>query len=127
MATYEFQCKDPECNPKKITLDFPMKADESTKTAACGLCGKPMRKLITGGTGTIFKGSGWTPTFHKSTAPPYDPEKDMESVTRQRSETGMEESEWKPKKAVYTGTRTTGIDMSKKKSKTRAKTAGPQE
>jgi predicted nucleic acid-binding Zn ribbon protein len=117
MATYEFKCPDPECNQEKIEHNFPMSADESTKTATCGRCGILMRKLISGGTATFFKGSGWTPKFSKYTAPPYDPEKDMESVTRQRSDTGMEESEWKPKKAVHGDKRVQGIDVPTKKKK----------
>jgi len=101
MATYEFVCDTEECDQPKVEISFPMAADESTKTAICPTCAGPLRKLITGGTATIFKGSGWTPHFSKNAPSPYDPEKDMESVDRQRKEVGMEENDWKPKKAVH--------------------------
>lgn len=76
----------------------------------CPICGSMLRSIITGGVGTIFKGSGWTEKFGKAPTPPYDPEKDMESVDRQRSDAGMEPSDWKPKKAVHP-IRSTGVDM----------------
>jgi hypothetical protein len=79
-----------------------------------------MKKLITGGTGTLFLGPGWTPKFSKYTASPYDPEQDMENVDRQRAETGMEESDWKPKKAVHGSLRAQGIEMP-------AKTVAPKD
>lgn len=110
MATYEFTCDTAECNQHNIDLNFPMAADESTKTAICPTCAAPLRKLISGGTGVIFKGEGWTPKFSKGSPPPYDPEKDMESVDRQRKETGMEESDWRPKKAVHP-VRSAGLDI----------------
>jgi len=82
----------------------------------CPVCSQSMRLLITGGTGVIFKGSGWTPKFERMTAPPYDPEKDMESVARQQKESGMEDKEpWKPTKAVHP-IRSRGITIPRKKS-----------
>ena len=109
MATYEFTCDNEECFQPPVDKEFPMAADESTKTAKCPTCAAPMRKLVTGGTGVIFKGAGWTPKFSKGSAPPYDPEADMENVDRQRQETGMEPSDWKPKKAVHGSRRSQGI------------------
>lgn len=80
----------------------------------CPVCSRPMRLLITGGTGVIFKGGGWTPKFERLTTPPYDPEKDMESIERQRKDAGLPEEKkpWRPKKAVHP-IRTHGIDMKK--------------
>ncbi|MCL2204980.1 MAG: zinc ribbon domain-containing protein [Treponema sp.] len=53
MPTYEYECKS--CSH---TFDaFQSMADEPLKT--CPKCGKQIRRLINGGTGVIFKGSGF--------------------------------------------------------------------
>ncbi|MDR1106976.1 MAG: zinc ribbon domain-containing protein [Treponema sp.] len=53
MPTYEYECKD--CGH---TFEaFQSMSDEPIKI--CPLCGKSLRRLIHGGTGVIFKGSGF--------------------------------------------------------------------
>ncbi|MDR2177537.1 MAG: zinc ribbon domain-containing protein [Treponema sp.] len=53
MPTYEYECKT--CGH---TFDvFQNMSDEPVKV--CPLCGKEVRRLINGGTGVIFKGSGF--------------------------------------------------------------------
>ena len=53
MPTYEYECKS--C---KYTFDvFQSMADEPIKI--CPQCGKDVRRLINGGFGVIFKGSGF--------------------------------------------------------------------
>ncbi|MDR2135413.1 MAG: zinc ribbon domain-containing protein [Treponema sp.] len=53
MPTYEYECKT--CGH---TFDvFQNMSDEPVKI--CPLCGKEVRRLIHGGTGVIFKGSGF--------------------------------------------------------------------
>jgi putative FmdB family regulatory protein len=59
MPTYEYECKD--CQHRfeefqKIT-DKPL--------AKCPKCGGQLRRLITGGVGLIFKGSGFYVTDYK--------------------------------------------------------------
>lgn len=109
MATYDFKCD--KCGVVEERI-FPMAQDE--KVAVCKACQTPMRQLITGGQRTIFKGDGWTPKFTKYSPPPYDPEKDCESVDRQRAEAGLEPNPWKPTKAVHP-IRSSGIDIKSKK------------
>ena len=62
MPTYGY-----ECNSCKHTFDvFQSMKDEPIKT--CPECGKAVRRLINGGNGVIFKGSGFYVT-DKSGAP----------------------------------------------------------
>jgi len=53
MPTYEYECK--ECSHNFEA--FQAMSDEPLKT--CPECGKEIRRLIFGGTGVIFKGSGF--------------------------------------------------------------------
>jgi putative FmdB family regulatory protein len=64
MPTYEYECK--ECKHRfeefhKIT-DNPL--------AICPKCGGSLRRLITGGIGLIFKGSGFYVTDYKKSSLP---------------------------------------------------------
>jgi putative FmdB family regulatory protein len=73
MPTYEYECKS--CGH---TFDvFQSMNDEPLKT--CPQCGKDVRRLINGGSGVIFKGSGFYVTDKKgsgasSPAAPKSPE-----------------------------------------------------
>jgi putative FmdB family regulatory protein len=59
MPTYEYECKS--CGH---TFDaFQSMSDEPLKT--CPQCGKSVRRLINGGSGIIFKGSGFYVTDKK--------------------------------------------------------------
>lgn len=61
MPTYEYKCDN--CNHTFETLQS-IKAEPLTK---CPKCGKnKLRKLITGGVGLIFKGSGFYLTDYKN-------------------------------------------------------------
>ena len=53
MPTYEYECRD--CSHSFEA--FQAMSDEPLKT--CPECGKEIRRLIFGGTGVIFKGSGF--------------------------------------------------------------------
>ncbi|MDR0374820.1 MAG: zinc ribbon domain-containing protein [Treponema sp.] len=53
MPTYEYECKD--CD--RVFEVFQSIKDEPLKV--CPECGKEIRRLITGGSGIIFKGSGF--------------------------------------------------------------------
>ena len=53
MPTYEYECR--ECSHSFEA--FQAMSDEPLKT--CPECGKEIRRLIFGGTGVIFKGSGF--------------------------------------------------------------------
>jgi putative FmdB family regulatory protein len=56
MPTYEYECKNCGHNFEV----FQAMSDEPLKT--CVKCGKEVRRLIFGGAGTIFKGSGFYAT-----------------------------------------------------------------
>jgi putative FmdB family regulatory protein len=59
MPTYEYECKS--CG---YTFDaFQRMSDEPLKI--CPQCGRDVRRLINGGTGVIFKGSGFYVTDKK--------------------------------------------------------------
>jgi len=53
MPTYEYECKKCGCNFEV----FQAMSDEPLKT--CTKCGSEVRRLICGGAGVIFKGSGF--------------------------------------------------------------------
>jgi putative FmdB family regulatory protein len=62
MPTYEYECKS--CSH---TFDaFQSISDVPLKT--CPKCGKEVRRIINGGMGVIFKGSGFYVTDKKSSA-----------------------------------------------------------
>jgi putative FmdB family regulatory protein len=53
MPTYEYRCPDGH--------DFErfLKMSEATSTLACPVCGKVAERVISGGAGLVFKGSGF--------------------------------------------------------------------
>ena len=62
MPTYEYECKS--CSH---TFDvFQAISDEPVKT--CPKCGKEVRRIINGGMGVIFKGSGFYVTDNNSSS-----------------------------------------------------------
>jgi putative FmdB family regulatory protein len=66
MPTYEYECKD--CGH---TFDaFQSMSDAPLKI--CPECGKEVRRLINGGSGVIFKGSGFYVTDKKGGGAPAD-------------------------------------------------------
>ena len=58
MPTYEFICE--KCN---CTEDIILSISKRNKKQKCSVCKTVMIRLISGGGGIIFKGSGWTPQF----------------------------------------------------------------
>lgn len=65
MPTYEYECDN--CN--KTFEVFQKITDEPLKK--CPKCGKKIKRLIGGGSGVIFKGSGFYATdYRKGAAPP---------------------------------------------------------
>ncbi len=69
MPTYEYQCQ--ECG--KEFEAFQKMSDSPLKQ--CKFCGGSVRRLISGGTGVIFKGSGFYCTDYKSKPSPAKKEK----------------------------------------------------
>lgn len=66
MPTYEYRCKD--CNHQFEKLqpikDFPLEI--------CPQCGGKIKRMITGGSGMIFKGTGFYITDYKKNTTPTD-------------------------------------------------------
>jgi len=60
MPTYEYECK--KCSHRFEV--FQSMSDEPIKK--CPECGKQVRRLVSGGAGVIFKGSGFYVTESKS-------------------------------------------------------------
>jgi putative FmdB family regulatory protein len=62
MPTYEYEC----LNCKKIFEVFQQMSDEPLKK--CPKCNKKIHRLIGGGSGVIFKGSGFYATDYRKPA-----------------------------------------------------------
>lgn len=59
MPTYEYQC------PSGHVFEKFSPTMTSAKTATCPKCGKRAKRLISGGAGLVFKGSGFYITDYK--------------------------------------------------------------
>ncbi|MEK6796683.1 MAG: FmdB family zinc ribbon protein [Spirochaetota bacterium] len=66
MPTYEYKCTS--CG-HTFDLFQPITADTVSK---CAQCGAPAQRLISGGTGIIFKGSGFYVNDYKNKKPSSD-------------------------------------------------------
>ncbi|MCL2128087.1 MAG: zinc ribbon domain-containing protein [Treponema sp.] len=87
MPTYEYECK--KCG---YNFDvFQAMSDEPVKI--CPKCGKEVRRLILGGAGVIFKGSGF-----------YVTDKNKEAVSKSKSKPSGASSGEAPGPAVPAGT-----------------------
>ena len=75
MPTYDYICS--ECNYKFER--FQSMSDEPIRV--CPVCGGVVHRIISGGTGLIFNGSGYyiTDYKNKSTSPPQTPKKPIKS------------------------------------------------
>jgi putative FmdB family regulatory protein len=62
MPTYEYKCM--EC--EEVFEVFQKITDEPLKT--CQVCGGELKRLISGGIGVIFKGSGFYTTDYKNSS-----------------------------------------------------------
>ncbi len=73
MPTYEYKCRD--CGEK---FDEFQKITDSPLTK-CPFCGGPVDRLISGGSGVMFKGSGFYITDYRSDSYKKAAEKDRSS------------------------------------------------
>jgi putative FmdB family regulatory protein len=64
MPTYEYECQKEH---KKFELHQSIKSEP---LAACPCCGGGVKRLISGGAGIIFKGSGFYATDYRKTPAP---------------------------------------------------------
>ncbi len=90
MPTYEYRC------PQGHTFEkfFPSISDKLT--AACPTCGKRAKRLISGGAGLVFKGSGFYITDYQRAGRP--PESDRPSGEAKPAEAEKGKSKKKEKK-----------------------------
>ena len=103
MPTYEYECKSCAHNFEV----FQSMSDDPLKD--CPECGKEIRRLIFGGTGVIFKGSGFYVTDKSSSA------KKEKSSAPAKSETCASCSE--SKKCEAASTNSSGGEKAKSESK----------
>jgi putative FmdB family regulatory protein len=78
MPTYEYRCPQGHAFEKF----FPTISDKLT--AACPTCGKRAKRLISGGAGLVFKGSGFYITDYQRAGRP--PERDGSSTDAKPAE-----------------------------------------
>ncbi len=90
MPTYEYKCKAGHT----FEQFFPQISNK--KRVKCPRCGKPAERLISGGAGLVFKGSGFYITDYKRAGQP-NPESKPESKP-EKTESKPAESSKKPKK-----------------------------
>jgi putative FmdB family regulatory protein len=64
MPTYEYKC------PKGHVFEKTFSRITSKRHAKCPVCGKSAERQISGGTGLVFKGSGFYQTDYKRKAEP---------------------------------------------------------
>jgi putative FmdB family regulatory protein len=97
MPTYEYECKS--CG---YTFDvFQSMSDAPLKT--CPQCGKDLRRLINGGTGVIFRGSGFYVTDKKGgskSSAPSDSSKTKTPVDKEAKTEGAADTSKAPKEAA---------------------------
>jgi putative FmdB family regulatory protein len=84
MPTYEYRCPDGHLFEK-----FQKMAEKPR--AKCPVCGKPAMRMISGGAGLVFKGSGFYITdYGKDGKGPRKPESESAAETKPASDTKAE-------------------------------------
>ena len=100
MPTYEFKC------PNGHTFEKFSPTMNSDRRAKCPVCGKMAERQISGGTGLVFKGSGFYITDYKRAG---------------EKKTDPHDTESKPAAEAKPATETKPADSAKKKHKSRDK------
>jgi len=92
MPTYEFKC------PKGHVFDKYYPTITSTRRLKCPKCGKMAQRLISGGAGLVFKGSGFYITDYKRKGEKPDAGEKTEKVEKVEKVAKPAESTPKPNK-----------------------------
>jgi len=92
MPTYEFKC------PKGHVFDKYYPTITNTRRLKCPTCGKTAQRLISGGAGLVFKGSGFYITDYKRKGEKPDTGEKTEKVEKVEKVAKPAESKPKPKK-----------------------------
>ncbi|HTR20565.1 MAG TPA: zinc ribbon domain-containing protein [Gemmatimonadales bacterium] len=91
MPTYEYRC------PSGHVFEKFFQSISNRRRVACPTCGKLAERLISGGAGLVFKGSGFYITDYKRAGEPKR-ESQSESKSEAKSESKPSETPKKPKK-----------------------------
>jgi putative FmdB family regulatory protein len=92
MPTYEFKC------PKGHVFEKYYPTITNTRRLKCPKCGKVAQRLISGGAGLVFKGSGFYITDYKRKGEKPDTGEKTEKVEKVEKVAKPAESKPKPKK-----------------------------
>jgi len=92
MPTYEFKC------PKGHVFEKYYPTITNTRRLKCPTCGKMAQRLISGGAGLVFKGSGFYITDYKRKGEKPDTGEKTEKVEKVEKIAKPAESKPKPKK-----------------------------
>lgn len=92
MPTYEFKC------PKGHVFDKYYPTITNTRRLKCPKCGKMAQRLISGGAGLVFKGSGFYITDYKRKGEKPDTGEKTEKTEKVEKVAKPAESKPKPKK-----------------------------
>ena len=91
MPTYQYKCVDCQFEFE----EFQSMSDDPLDT--CPECGGHIERVISGGAGFLFKGSGFYITDYRSDSYKKSAEKDKPSPAVEKSSAKKEKSETKPK------------------------------
>jgi putative FmdB family regulatory protein len=92
MPTYEYRC------PKGHVFEKFFPQMTNSRRLRCPTCGKLAERLISGGGGLVFKGSGFYITDYKRSGQPAEPESKSEAKSEAKSDTKKDaKPEAKPK------------------------------
>ena len=86
MPTYEYKCS----NCGEIFEFFQKMSDDPVRE--CPVCGGDLQRVISGGIGVIFKGSGFYTTDYKNSSSNFSGKKDEKKPDSVSSETSKKES-----------------------------------
>ena len=93
MPTYEYRC--PKCGKEFEKFERRM---TDRKTAKCPKCGTGAQRVISGGAGFLFKGSGFYITDYKRSGEKAEAREGGETKTESKSEPKASEQAAKPEK-----------------------------
>ncbi|HEV8234299.1 MAG TPA: zinc ribbon domain-containing protein [Gemmatimonadaceae bacterium] len=123
MPTYEFRCPDGHEFEK-----FYRKISDYTSELPCPVCGKPATRLVSGGAGLLFKGSGFYLTdygknAHRKAAPTSDSGDGKGSGDTKGGDTKAGDTASTPSESKGSDTKSTESKPSESKATSEAKPA----
>ncbi len=92
MPTYEYKCS----NCGEIFEFFQKMSDDPVRE--CPVCGGVLQRIISGGIGVIFKGSGFYTTDYKKSSSDFSGKKEVKKPDTSQKEAGSDKSKTSDKK-----------------------------